>query len=387
MPISKRSGKKGGRYKGSCKGLTDKNDCNKYKNNYIYECAWDDKKSKCYNTKKLSNPFQQITKNAISHFIFDVFRSSPYKERIQKIELSSLIYEELRAFIRQQVDYIINTLDQIFTEKNVDEQTILKILRYVPGLKITANHFNAAAFRGIIDNSINEINTQLVLNDYVYVLIQFEIEHILKLLLNDVFKLMLHAKRNTLFPRDILAAKQFESEKINVIDPRNKMLSEMVNKKYEKEYKQIISKRDLLLVLTDRITAQLDIFNSLLISVVLNMAVIQSGNTRSISEPDMLTAIAYTLKSKMQSNYDGELLTYFLRNLDNTTNIFSIKTSLKLTKEATKLLNTFIEYINAEVLSSLSMYENFDAFLDSDYDFKALAKTIGFLPVIGKTAD
>jgi hypothetical protein len=26
------------------------------------------------------------------------------------------------------------------------------------------------------------------------------------------------------------------------------------------------------------------------------------------------------------------------------------------------------------------VYENFDAFLDSDYDFKALAKTIGFLP-------
>lgn len=379
MAISKRSGKKGGRYKGSCKGLTDKNDCDKYKNNFNYVCAWNEKKSKCYNSKKLSNPFQQLTKNAISHFIFNVFKSSPYKERIQKIELSSLIYEELRAFIRQQVDYIINALNQILTEKNVDEQNILKILRYVPGLKITANHLNAAAFRGIIDNSINEINTQLVLNDYVYVLIQFEIEHILKLLLNDVFKLMLHAKRNTLFPRDILAAKQFESEKINVLDPRNKMLSEMVNKKYRKEYRQIISKRDLP-VLTDRITAQLDIFNSLLISVVLNMAVIQSGNTRSISESDMLTAIAYTLKSNFQSNYDGDLLTYFLRNSDNTTNIFSIKTSLKLTKEATKLLNTFIEYINAELLSNVSVYENFDAFLDSDYDFKALAKTIGFLP-------
>jgi histone H3/H4 len=380
MAISKRAGKKGGR--GSCKGLSDKFACDKYKNDFNYVCAWDEKKSKCYNTKILSNPFRPITKNAITKFIFDVFASSQYKDRIKKIELSSLIYEEIRAIIRFQVDYIIHSIDQICLEKNVDEQTILNILRYVPGLKITANHFNAAAFRHIIDNSINEINTTLVLNDYVYTLIQFEIEHVLKMVFNDAFILLLGAKRNTLFPRDITAATYtFQCEKINVVNPRRKILPEFVDKTFEKEYAQIISKRNLNTVLTDGITAQLNVFNSLLISYVLNMAVIQSGNTRSISEADMHTAIAYTLKSNLQSTYDGELLTYFLRNLSNSANIFNIKTtSLKLTKDATQILNTFIEYINAELLSNENL-THFDAFLDSDYDFKALAKTIGFLPV------
>ena len=445
MAISKRATKmvrRGGARFTSCKSLLNKEDCDHYKNRFKYVCEWHNAKSKCVNTKIISYPISAIGRNDIDRLIMDMHLSIDHPFiRSKKLQLSSLIYEEIRARIQISLQSIINTVNQLFYNKtDINEQDILQVVRYVPGFKINGKrcslkkktykivnkknsdedenddekkedlekinidancfYFDKNVFQRLIDDIIR--NGKYQYQKYsipAYKLIQFEVENSLKKLITEAIRIcFLLAKRNTLYPRDLLSAKQD-----SLLDPRPKILPSIANSTFEKEYQKVGARLNIASAINSDLIFQLDIFNLLLISYILNTALIEAGNKKPISKLDMMKGIAFTLQSR-SIFYANELFQYFLKKLEKP-NIeepaFNIKTNLKMDKEASFILNRVIDYINAEILDKLYLDDTIDwddhddhmkvhkkpklhitnlNFIQTDLDFEEISKKIGFLP-------
>lgn len=207
-------------------------------------------------------------------------------------------------------------------------------------------------------------------------LLQFDVEYHLTIRLTYAFRVMFHAKRETLMPKDLNLTRHIMSAETAAIR-RPRLEFPESDASYQAEYVQV---RDKLEIderrVSPKLVEQLDRFNYRLIALLVEYANLY----KSIDQQPAVDK--HHVEAAVDAIFPSELASFARTSIRKANErgeslVFNIRTDVMLTPDAARGLGRVVEYMNAELIHSMGGLHSSSAFhatFEQDDDLMDLAK-------------
>ena len=241
-------------------------------------------------------------------------------------------------------------------------------------------HLSTKKLNRLIDFIANDA---FALTDGARLLLQFDAEYYLTMLVFNGLRVMSHSKRETLQPKDLSVARAVMNNDTVLRRPRMEFPASDVS--YLDAYIQI---RDLNEIDETKVSPvlieQLDRFNYLLIALIVEYASLfqRMGKQSTVTLHHVESAVEAILPSDL-SKYAKKTAKQMNEEAGRQC-AFDIQTGLNIEPGASRFLNQVVEYVNAELIdmmkglhSSASFYSQFQ----NDDDLETLKHNLEFVVI------
>ena len=223
------------------------------------------------------------------------------------------------------------------------------------------------------------------MTDEACLLLHFDVEYYLTIVLTNAFGVMYHAKRETLLPKDVHVAMRLMNTKAVLRRPRVAFHAATTAVSFLDAYIQI---RDSLQIDNQgaslSLVEQLDRFNHLLIALVFEYAGLYKRMDKqpTVTLHHVETAFSAILPSALATDVKTNVAK--MNAEANRPRVFDIRTDVPFEPDAARLLNQVVEYLNAELIdlmNGIHSSSSFEVPFENDPDLDILRKNLEFVIV------
>lgn len=297
-----------------------------------------------------------------------------YREQYkQNLPVDPTIDDEITA-MRDEIDELTAAKQQLYDDHvgAVMEQRQAQIDR-----DGSCFHLSPLTLRRVVESIVDGAFS---LTEDALLLLQFDVEYHLTIRLTYAFRVMFHAKRETLMPKDLNLTRHIMSAETAIRRPRLEFPESDAS--YQAEYVQV---RDKLEIderrVSPKLVEQLDRFNYLLIALLVEYASLY----KSIDKQPAVDK--HHVEAAVDAIFPSELASFARTSIRKANErgeslVFNIRTDVMFTPDAARCLGQVVEYMNAELINAMDGLHSsaaFHATFEQDDDLMDLGKHLEFV--------